>query len=110
MGEDHLTERRTGAGDRRPPYNSDRRGATWLSHVKEVWPTYTAILLLLGTIAAFAGLPARVDGIEERQNEHDRLLRYMVCTMGASTRGYDPAACESYLNADLLSYLRPRAP
>ena len=103
-------ERRSGAGDRRPPYDSDRRGAKWYSHLASAWQAYTALVLLMGAIAAFAGLPSRVQALESKQDEQNRLLRFVVCTMGAEGRNYDPSACESHLDADLLTYLRPRSP
>mgnify|MGYP006204644879 CR=1 FL=1 len=46
--------------------------------------------------------------MERTQAEHNTMLRYVVCTMGATGRGYDPSACESHLTPDLLGYLRPQ--
>jgi hypothetical protein len=81
-----------------------------IASIKGAWEAYVALAIIIAAILGFASIPGRVDAVEQTQREHDTMLRFIVCTMGAQSRGFHPAACESHLNAGLLDYLRPPTP
>jgi hypothetical protein len=81
----------------------------FIEAIKAGWQVYTLLLVLLTSGVAFAGIPGRVDALEQRMERQETVSRYTACVLKYQSDGTDPRACESHLSADILDFLRPKA-
>lgn len=79
-----------------------------IASMRDAWQAYTALILIAGAVVAFGSLPARVEAIEKRLDEQERILFFVGCVLKAQADGQDPRPCNSHLTADIAEYLRPR--
>jgi hypothetical protein len=79
-----------------------------IGSLRDAWQAYAALVLIAGTVVAFAGLPGRVEAIEQRIDAQDVVLRFIGCVLRAEADGQDPRPCNSHLSPTVVEYLRPQ--
>jgi hypothetical protein len=78
-----------------------------VKHLRNGWAVYGILAAILTASLAYASLPARVAGLEERMTSVETVGRYTACVLRSQSRDMDPTPCESHLAPDVLDYLRP---
>ena len=71
-----------------------------VQNLRSTWQLYAAVVLLVGNVAAFSALPARVQAVEKRVTVLEQVTRYQACRAFLTDRGRDPKDC-----TDLYRYL-----
>lgn len=78
-----------------------------MTAARDAWQKWLILVAIVTAVLAWASIPGRVDALERRVGDLEKVQWYMACVLNAQSRAQDPRACESHLSPDLVNFLRP---